>query len=228
MKLMQQKTKKTSRKFYGKWLYKVSLEAAGAAMFRIRTLENLIEFCNANQLDDRPYSLVNRAWHNRETLLKLALFLSTYDVKTWTKRIEQNTIDFYSNDPQFYEQLSNQFEELLTHRFEPDEGSLDLLEQPQTILAKKLPHNRYQYKAYLLPHKLANDREGKHKYIEWLKTQTPRITCTPAVEQWFIKTEWNWDRRYVLVEDEHTLLMLKLRNAEVIGRVYNYVIAINN
>jgi hypothetical protein len=40
-----------------------------------------------------------------------------------------------------------------------------------------------------------------------------------------MKTEWNWDRRYVLVEDEGTLLMLKLRNPEVMGSVYNYVLS---
>jgi hypothetical protein len=113
----------------------------------------------------------------------------------------------------------------MTHRFEPSAAAAELLEQPQTIVAAKLPHNKYHYKVYLLPHKLAGDKESKKKYVEWLKGQTPRITCTPAVERWFIKTDWNWDRRYVLVEDEHTLLMLNLRNSEVVGRVYNYVIS---
>ena len=72
---------------------------------------------------------------------------------------------------------------------------------------------------------MANDKEGKKKYIEWLKRQSPKITCTTAIEHWFIKTDWNWDRRYVLVEDESTLLMLKLRNAEVVGRIYKFVIS---
>jgi hypothetical protein len=39
-----------------------------------------------------------------------------------------------------------------------------------------------------------------------------------------MKTDWNWDRRYVLVEDEGTLLLMKLKNSEVVGTVYNYVI----
>jgi hypothetical protein len=134
-------------------------------------------------------------------------------------------MDFYTNDRNFYEELSLKFESAMLHRFEPNLETLDLLDTPQTILAAKLPHNRYHYKVYLLPHKMAGDKESKKKYVDWLKSQDPRITCTPAVQKWFIKTDWNWDRRYVLVEDEHTLLMLKLRNSEVVGRVYNYIIS---
>ena len=71
---------------------------------------------------------------------------------------------------------------------------------------------------------MSNDVEGKKKHIEWIKSQAPRITCTDAVENWFIKTDWNWDRRYVLVDSEQTLLMLELRNAAVVGRIYKYVV----
>jgi len=35
-------------------------------------------------------------------------------------------------------------------------------------------------------------------------------------------TEWNWDRRYMYVEDEMTLLMIKMRSSEVLGRIYEY------
>jgi hypothetical protein len=72
---------------------------------------------------------------------------------------------------------------------------------------------------------MKGDKAGKQQYLEWVKRQTPRITCTPAIEKWFLTTDWNWDRRYVLVEDESTLLMLKLRNAEVMGRIYNFVVS---
>jgi len=71
---------------------------------------------------------------------------------------------------------------------------------------------------------MAFEREDKVKFIEWVEKQKPRITCTNAVKEWFIKTDWNWDRRYVLVEDEQTLLMMKLRGPEVVGKIYNYVI----
>jgi hypothetical protein len=66
--------------------------------------------------------------------------------------------------------------------------------------------------------------EAKQKFLDWLIIQSPKITCTSAVQSWFMKTDWNWDRRYVLVEDEGTLLLMKLKNSEVVGTVYNYVI----
>jgi hypothetical protein len=219
------KTLKTNRKFYNKWIYKVSLNVKGSGIFRTHSLDDIKEFCSGETTDQAPYSLHTRAWNNREQILELANFLIGQHDTVWAKRIENTLVDFYTNDYCFYQTLSENFESVMTHRFEPSEASAELLEKPQTIVAAKLPHNKYHYRVYLLPHKLAGDKESKKKYVDWLKSQTPRITCTPAVEKWFIKTDWNWDRRYVLVEDEHTLLMLKLRNSEVVGRVYNYVIS---
>jgi hypothetical protein len=219
------KTQKTNRKFYNKWIYKVSLQIKGSSIFRTHSLDDIKEFCLAPSPEKPNYSLHARAWQNRDQILELTEFLLTQKSTIWTKRIENVFMDFYTNDRNFYEELSLKFESAMLHRFEPNLETLDLLDTPQTILAAKLPHNRYHYKVYLLPHKMAGDKESKKKYVDWLKSQDPRITCTPAVQKWFIKTDWNWDRRYVLVEDEHTLLMLKLRNSEVVGRVYNYVIS---
>jgi hypothetical protein len=221
-----QKTKLTNRKFYGKWLYKVSLTINGCAIFRQKTLEDVKSFCLGSHDGARLYSILSKAYNEKENILKLSNFLESYDRTLWTKRIENSRIDLYTNDVDFYNKLSINFQDVLVHRFEPNTDSIDQLNNsPSTVMVKKLPHNKYQYRAYLLPHKMAGDKEGKQKYIAWLKTQEGRITCTPAVERWFIKTDWNWDRRYILVEDESTLLMLKLRNSEVVGRIYNYVVS---
>jgi hypothetical protein len=82
----------------------------------------------------------------------------------------------------------------------------------------------YQHKVFLLPHKLAGDDEGKQKYLNWVDTQGDKIKISECTKQWFLATNWNWDRRYVYVDSEQTLLMLKLRNPDVIGRVYDYVV----
>jgi len=34
----------------------------------------------------------------------------------------------------------------------------------------------------------------------------------------------NWDRRYILVDNEKTLLMIKLHSPDAIGTVYKYEI----
>ena len=71
---------------------------------------------------------------------------------------------------------------------------------------------------------MAKDIDGKELLLDWMKKQSPKITCSPSVQRWFLDTDWNWDRRYVLVEDESTLLMFKLRAADVIGRIYKFVV----
>lgn len=217
------KAKATSRKFYGKWLYKVSLSVEGASIFRSHTLTDVIDFCNDTTTQYSEYTFKGRAARHKSSILQLALFLNSSSA-IWSNRIESEQIDYYTNDKSFYDALSTAFCDTVLHRFEPAEGSNELLESTESIIVKKLPHNKYNYRVYLMPHKMAGDKEGKTKYIEWLKLQE-RITCTPAIQTWFYSTDWNWDRRYVLVEDEQTLLMLKLRNADVVGRIYKFVVS---
>ena len=94
---------------------------------------------------------------------------------------------------------------------------------PNIIAAKKLPHNRYRYKVYLQPHK-SKDKTNKSRYVSWCASQGDKIRMSEAVKTWFIATDWNWDRRYILVDDESTLLMLKLRNSDFVGKIYEYVV----
>jgi hypothetical protein len=198
---------------------------AGAYTFRVLDLESLKEITQKKAANEKFYSRHDTlSSDDIEVITKLLSYLETLDLSAWTKRVERSCIDIYTNDQEIFNDISEKFNDIVIHRFEPFEGSLEYLDVSSTIIGKKLPHDRYKYRVYLLPHKLANDKEAKQRFVEWIKNQSPRITCTPAVEQWFIKTNWNWDRRYVLVEDEQTLLMLKLRNSDVVGKIYNYVV----
>lgn len=223
--MLSKKTKTTKKKFYGKWLYKVSLQTGGAPMFRQYSLDLFKEFALTNESQHRQYSVYKRCWPYRHTLLNIALLLEEFEVGSWTKRVEHNQIDFYTNNIELYDELSSVFAHLVLHRFAPAEGAEQLLEKASTILVKELPHLKYKHRVYLLPHKLKADKEAKTKFIDWMQLQGDRIICTNAVQTWFIDTEYNWDRRYVLVEDEATLLMLKLRGGTVVGRVYNFEVS---
>jgi len=224
--MLSQKTKPTTRKFYGKWLYKASFDIPGCALFRSKTLDEIEKFCLGTDPKGHSYSVWQRAWNNREPINELCSLLKEYEKNTYSLRIETSILDVYTNDKEFYETISLKFQELLRHRFEPSALNIDLLNSNQNyITVDKLPKGRYNYRVYLLPHKMKGDKEGKQKYLDWLKKQGDKATCTPAVEKWFLYTDWNWDRRYILVEDEATLLMLKLRNSEVIGRIYNFVVS---
>lgn len=222
--MKQQKTKVTNKKFYNKWLYKVTLKIEGAGMLRSGTFEQIRDVFNGPEPVNR-YTYASRNWKYRDSLLDIISFLEQQNPSIWAKRIEQDSVDFYTNDKNFYEELSDKYENKLIHRFEPMVGQEDLLDKVGQVVVKKFPKDRYKHRVYLLPHKMANKREEKQQFVEWLKKQSPKITCTPAIERWFVSTDWNWDRRYVLVEDEATLLMLKLRNADVVGRIHNFVIS---
>jgi hypothetical protein len=224
------KIKTTNQKFYNKWLYKVSFKVKSAYALRSFSNDGLLDFCNSPDSEQdsyRPNSTIGRAFNHREELLRVGEFFKTYESKEWSKRIEGDTIDFYTNDRDLYDAAALEFNSTLVHQFEPESGSLDLMNDEKNIIVKKLPHNKYRYKVFLQPHKMQGDKAAKQQYIDWVKKQTPRITFTDAIAAWFLSTEWNWDRRYVLVEDDHTLLLLKLRNSEVVGRIYNYVIPVN-
>ncbi len=225
--MLTQKTKSTNRKYYNKWLYKVSLRIPGCSIFRSASLDEIKGFCLNETIDINNYYVSwKQAWNNKEFIYDVADFLDSYDKDIYSLRVERNILDVYTNDKEFYDKISVRCESILIHRFQPDEKNIDLLTKDKNcIVVDKLPKGRYNYRVYLLPHKMAHDKEGKQKYLDWLKRQVPKVTCTPAVEKWFITTDWNWDRRYVLVEDESTLLMMKLRNSEVIGRVYNFMIS---
>ena len=212
----------TNRRFYNKWLYKVTLHIPGVAIFRQNSLEKipLLNFDGQKH----SHSTMARASLHRGELIALSSFLLKWDSELWSKRIECSAIDIYTNDKTMYNDLFLTFEEMACARSEPNEKDLDLLENTGSIIVKKLPHNRYAYKAFLLPHKI-KDRKDKKEYVNWITGQNNRILISDAVKEWFIKTDWNWDRRYVLIEDSQTLLMLKLRNPEVLGRIYDYVIS---
>lgn len=214
MKLL--KTKKTKKKFYDKWTHKVSLLMYGSLVFRMADLDNLESWLDR----DPEYRYLQEAINNKTTILELVETIRGYDKNLWKMRIERNQIDIYTSDIDIYDDISSKFINLIIQRSEPSEEIP--LSDNNIVNTKKLPHDRFRYKVYLKPHKLSRDHEAKKKYIEWLDSQSSKISISHAVKQWFLITDWNWDRRYIWVEDEPTLLMLKLRNSDVCGKVYEY------
>lgn len=155
-------------------------------------------------------------------MLKLAGLLTSLNKDQYYIRVEGKICDVYCNDAGVFERLKSLegVEPMLISS--PDLQNIDkLIQQKRNILCKKLPFNRYLHKVYLQPHKL-RDRHERESYINWLKTQQPRVHVTENTLKWFVRTEWNWDRRYMYVEDEKTLLILKMKNSEALGTVYTY------
>jgi len=218
-------TKTTNRKFYNKWLYKVTVRCGCSFILRYLN-DNLISF--KTQIKDEVFEPRYAPWvrdnivRNKESILDLLDVLEKYPGE-WNKRVEGH-VDIYTNNVDLYNELSNSSKLRVIHRFEPEPGSEDLLDDCYTIVGKKLPHDRYKYRVYLTPHKIKS-AEDKAGFLDWLENQKPRVTLTDSVKHWFLYNYTNWDRRYILVEDDGTLMMLKLRQANAVGKVYKFVVA---
>ncbi len=204
---MSNKVKQTTRKFYNKWTYKLSFSKKGLAVLRWKPIEDAIE-----STDDQD-------------IKSLFTSLSKIEPEKYCKRCESSILDIYTNDESVFSSLYEKHQSILKQAFAPKKGSEDLLlDEKHVILAKKLPHDRYQYKVFLQPHKISSQEE-KNNFINWLSTQEPRVNVTETVKEWFYKTSWNWDRRYMYVEDDKTLLLIKLKNSQALGTIYTYKVS---
>jgi hypothetical protein len=206
----------TKKKFYGKWLYKATLKIPGIAVLRMNTLDDTIDLSDKSILDEYVgYHYYKKVFANKEDITSLCQYLKSLNTNDWYKRIERDNIDLYTNDPTIYNYLIDRFQHILCLTVEPDISRKEEYEDNHHILCKKLPHDRYRYRVYLKPHKMNSDRSAKQN----------NVLISQAVKNWFIATDWNWDPRYILVEDHKTLLFLHMRNSEVLGRIYEYALS---
>lgn len=189
----------TKKKFYNKWLFRCSY------FFKVKDLRQ---------------KLLGKSTKN-QSINDIVNFLSTLDKNQYFIRVEKYTLDLYFNEQEIFDRLKDISPDNLFRSSIPNEESTELLEKNKVILCKHLPYHKYRFKMYLQPHK-NQDRDLKKKYIEWLETQQQRIYISERTKHWFIITSYNYDRRYMYVEDEQTLLLLKMKNPDILGMVYQY------
>jgi hypothetical protein len=219
------KFKTTKRKFYGKWLYKVSLSVPAISIIRHKQLDDIkLKLDSFNDDVDSHNYFLKKANKNKDDILRFIDFVSGLEKSEYAIRCESNIVDIYTNQKSIFESFIDKFNDIVRLAVCPDEKSIGLLTNQRNIVVKKYPHDRYRYKVFLQPHKNI-DENTKEKFIGWLENQQQRVTFSNAVKDWFIKTNWNWDRRYILVEDEQTLIMMKLKNSDYVGSIYEYVVS---
>jgi len=218
-------TYQTTKKYYNKYLYKITLRIPGVASLRYDIPAVLLEKIKKQVEPIRNRSLFWKHHNlNHNDGIQFLKILNEFNGE-YGKRIESYSIDVYTNNQVLYDKLSKNLEHAAIHRTEPDLANQQLYDDVNTIVCKNLPHGKYEYKVYLQPHKIPADRETRYSIIQWLAKQCPKITFTDAVQHWLLYTTQNWDRRYILVDNEQTLLMLKLRHSELFGKVYKHVVA---
>lgn len=203
---MSMKLQQTKHLFYNKWLYKASVRVGpGAFAFKSR---------------DRR---LTQRYASNSVFVSLRLMLDSCDSNLWSVRTEHHTIDVYTNTVEIFNNIVGTFQANLVHAFAPLPGQESILANSKTIIANKYPFDRYQYKVFLSPHKLSS-KQDKEQWVDWLDSQGDRVRISSAVKYWFIRTSWNWERRYMYVQDEQTLLMLQMRSGGAVGSVYSYTV----
>jgi len=198
------KIKLVKRKFYNKWKYKISFNIKGSSFSR------WIRADYRDRIDPFYFNLSDK--------------LLSFEQSSYFKRVEKDTTDIYLNDLSIFNEMCNEYSAHIRQIFSVNPEVENFSDGDHVIVSKKYPHDRYKFKVYLQPHKI-KDKKEKIDFIDWLDSQSFRVSISNTVKKWFIDTTWNWDRRYMYVEDEQTLLMLKLRKNEAVGTVYNYVLS---
>jgi hypothetical protein len=197
----------------------------GSSVIRYRTLDQLLEYFKDIELKTyHSYSIASKVKANKDEIFNVAKFFDSWSKDLYAIRSEQGILDIYTNDTHLFNSFIETFNRLLRSVYQPEINDISLLQNKKNIVVKKYPHDRYKFKVFLLPHKV-KDIDQKHNLLDWVELQNGKITISTALKEWFITTNWNWDRRYVLVEDEKTLLMLKLKNSDAVGSIYDYVIS---
>lgn len=188
----------------------------------ITEIENKINF----YADDENYldRFTSKLIRNKKDLINLSYLLQTFEKSKYCLRCETDILDIYTNDTDIFNSCLREFEHVLRFAFAPEEKDISILSNQKSIVVKKYPHNRYRFKIFLTPHKNI-DIDTKFKFVSWLEAQGEKVTFSPSVKNWFLKTNWNWDRRYILVDSDQTLLMMKLKNSDYVGSVYEYIVS---
>lgn len=220
MNLLLKKTRFSNKKFYNKWTYKVTLSVPGAAIFRIYTQDDIVKLMADQNHFKRKSYYTEKAVDHKDHILNIIDFLKKNRLSDMPTRIERDSIDFYTNDRSIYESMSLKFLDRLIHRAEIRQGAI--IDADNIISVSKYPHGKYQYKIFLKPHKFNSDLDLKKQYLSWIDSQGEKIKMSSAVRCWFLENNYNWDPRYIYIEDESTLLMLSMRNSDAIGKVYRY------
>lgn len=218
--------KKTKKKFYNKFIYKVTLDIPGCGALRYFSLSDVLNVSIENIRTHQPWKerLVQVLVDHREEWAELVLFIESFDKKEWGKRIEGDSLDIYTNNTSLYNGLCENFVSRVTRRFQPPAGlEQEMLDEEKKIFVKEIPHGTYNYQAYLYPHKLGTSLTERTKLADWLELQVPKITFSKSIRNWVIQTKENWDRRYIYIDNEQTLLMIKLRSPQLVGKVFKYI-----
>jgi|TARA_B110000444_G_C18800011_1_gene576928 hypothetical protein len=231
---MLKTAKKTKKKFYNKYIYKVSLELEGAYALRTLGSQEIIEFATGLRAPPQSdnFEFGEATWKaknvhlirsNSKAWITLLEILNSVPKSESTVRIESNILDVYTNNKNMYDSLCYEFADRTRNRHEPAPGMTDtLLDSNQEIFVKELPHGMYNFQVDIKS-PLTLKYDELLSLADWCKSREPAIAFTDATYNWLLKRDVYNTRRWIYVDTESTLLMLRLRCNDLLGTVRKYI-----
>jgi hypothetical protein len=205
---------KTTKLFYKKWPYKITVGMTCAYILRRFNIEMLTRLVAGNS--------INAVYHVR--LLKFATMVQPYSNLDINFRYSEKSVYIYVKDSDLYRELVDLLvDDFMINTVEPSNSDdLDALEgDHDVILCDKLPLNKYGYKISfkeILP-------EDRIKFSEWLSNYENTVIRVPKGFYRYLNQSYNtWGTHYIYAIDEHTTTLVTLASSGYVKRVQHYIV----
>lgn len=206
--------RKTTKLFYEKYQYKITLVFFGASAFRQSDADKILNYLNYHT-DRCDQAVTQHVWQstpradtqrdNIKTAMQVLNHLTT--MKDFKVRVEGNWLSIYSNNIEDISQLKNIDIRSVESIFEPTVALT-----PDTVVSS-LP---YDYKVFISP---TTTNIG---FVKWAESNVNvRLTRTSN-----ISLSYNHDscrRTYCYIKGDNTLLMAKIHLGSTIQKIYRII-----
>lgn len=201
------KLSETTKLFYGKYLYKLTVRSALAFAFREKNLSYARQVLDSLQhLYEKGEPLTVQLWGREKTIVeeyfleakRLYKHFSRYE--DYKLRVESIFLSIYTNDDKWLETVKKDISPLLLVEYSaPDPNFKDI--EPNTILVNE--SNGYNYKVTL------GQNSGSPEFARWAEANPKLIKLGPVTKEELLNSGYV-NGMYFYARDDRTLQLCNL------------------
>lgn len=189
--------KKTTRLFNNKYKYKIVILTKCASWFRGNNLDHVKERLNVSNSEKKLLWEEKITSTDKIFASKLCLTLSS--LNDYLLRVESPLISIYSNDPKDIEKIAKIDAGQIKYVSYPDPSTEAALDDHK-IITKNITH---EFKVTM-----GRTRQSHTNFVEWCKDKE-KVKLTKRAKSQLSKNN-SWGGYYFYVQDEKTLIMVKM------------------
>lgn len=213
------KVHKTSKLFFGKWLYKIETHSPGASLIKHWGFETVKGRCENKKSPFHSHGFNNLDKEKLIEYLKAVEPYATSDLKT---RVEWNTLSFFINDLDLYNELKTVLSKWVVSVSEPasDDDIQSLQAKSSIILCNNLPYGKYKYRIFI---KNTMPMHQRLQFRDWLNNYGEKIHCSRSTIEW-LDGKWMYSQSpFLYIEDQGLLLMATMFLGQNHKRTHEFV-----